>query len=64
MLAHRRQRGLLNLFHPEIRAHALLGERADECEHLVGEATDVQDVMAVSRQTCSRLRLRLFWKDR
>ena len=64
MLAHRRQRGFLNLFHPEIRAHVLLGERADECEHLVGEAPDVQDVMAVSRQACSRLRLRPVWKER
>ena len=48
-LIYRRQLGFLNLFHPEIRAHTLLGERADEREHLVGEAPDVQDVMAVLR---------------
>ena len=48
-LIYRHQLGFLNLFHPEIRAHTLLGERADEREHLVGEAPDVQDVMAVLR---------------
>ena len=43
------QRDAFNFVHPEIHAHAAFGKRADEAEHAVVEAADIQNIAAVLR---------------